>query len=311
MDQALHFISGLPRSGSTLLGAILRQNPKIHAGMSSPVAPMFQRLIAAMGPQNEFSVFLTERQRRNILRGLVENYYAELDGVEVIIDTNRLWCARMGAIADLFPGARVIACVREVAWIMDSFERILRRQPLLTSKMFAGRAGATVFTRLASLGSGGGTVGFAWNAFLEAFYGEHAERLIVVDYEALTREPKRTIDLIYEALGIPPFEHDFDNVSFNEGGDVDAALGVPGLHAVARKVGFVERPTVLPPELFERYAGRAFWRRPAANPRGATVILPSVDGRRRVPYQSMPRMSGGGSAPGGPAAGGPRPLVGA
>ncbi|MBD9680249.1 sulfotransferase, partial [Pseudomonas sp. PDM18] len=35
--QNFHFISGLPRSGSTLLSAILLQNPRFHAGMSSPV----------------------------------------------------------------------------------------------------------------------------------------------------------------------------------------------------------------------------------------------------------------------------------
>ncbi|MFB8797203.1 MAG: sulfotransferase [Microcoleus sp.] len=32
-----HFISGLPRSGSTLLAALLRQNPRFHAAMTSPV----------------------------------------------------------------------------------------------------------------------------------------------------------------------------------------------------------------------------------------------------------------------------------
>lgn len=31
------FISGLPRSGSTLLSAILRQNPEFYADISSPV----------------------------------------------------------------------------------------------------------------------------------------------------------------------------------------------------------------------------------------------------------------------------------
>jgi sulfotransferase len=40
----IHFISGLPRSGSTLLAAILRQNPRFHAGMSSPVASLFMAL---------------------------------------------------------------------------------------------------------------------------------------------------------------------------------------------------------------------------------------------------------------------------
>jgi len=32
-----HFISGLPRSGSTLLAALLRQNPRFHAAMTIPV----------------------------------------------------------------------------------------------------------------------------------------------------------------------------------------------------------------------------------------------------------------------------------
>jgi len=35
--KELFFISGLPRSGSTLLSAILRQNPKMYADISSPV----------------------------------------------------------------------------------------------------------------------------------------------------------------------------------------------------------------------------------------------------------------------------------
>ena len=41
--HAFNFISGLPRSGSTLTAAILRQNPRFHAGMSSPIAGLFDR----------------------------------------------------------------------------------------------------------------------------------------------------------------------------------------------------------------------------------------------------------------------------
>jgi sulfotransferase len=35
--SSIHFISGLPRSGSTLLAALLRQNPRFEAGMSGPL----------------------------------------------------------------------------------------------------------------------------------------------------------------------------------------------------------------------------------------------------------------------------------
>jgi sulfotransferase len=47
MQANIHFISGLPRSGSTLLSAILRQNPRFHAGMTGPVGHWSTRTCAS------------------------------------------------------------------------------------------------------------------------------------------------------------------------------------------------------------------------------------------------------------------------
>jgi hypothetical protein len=44
MDKGIHFISGLPRSGSTLLSALLRQNRRFHASMTSPVGSLVMTL---------------------------------------------------------------------------------------------------------------------------------------------------------------------------------------------------------------------------------------------------------------------------
>lgn len=286
MENGLHFISGLPRSGSTLLAAILRQNPLIHAGMSSPLAGLFRGLMQGMGPQGELAAMLTPAQRENVLRGLFDSYYKDIQSTKVVVDTNRLWCSKMAAIAKLFPEARVIVCVRDLAWIMDSFERILRKEPLLVSKMFRPRDAATVYTRVSALASGSGTVGFAWNAVQEAFWGEHADRLLVIDYEALTRETARTIKCIYDALGLPAFDHDFANVSYTDGGAVDAQLGVPGLHTVNGKVEFSERQTILPPDLYQRFAGRTYWRRPRANTRNVAIVLPSEQRARRLAQEA-------------------------
>jgi sulfotransferase len=35
MNKQLHFLSGVPRSGSTVLAAILNQNPATHASTTS------------------------------------------------------------------------------------------------------------------------------------------------------------------------------------------------------------------------------------------------------------------------------------
>ena len=176
-------------------------------------------------------------------------------------------------------------------------ERILQKNPLIVSKMFKKQAGATVYTRLSSLGSGMGTVGFAWNALQEAFYGDFSDRLIVVDYEALTRQPGPTMEFLYSELGLPRFEHDFDNIHYKEGDEFDAQLGVAGLHSVGRKVRYIERPSILPPELIERFSGRNFWRRPGANSRGVKIMLPPSDGTRKAPQAGL-RMQGAGGGGG-------------
>src|SRR5690606_23361509 len=106
--------------------------------------------------------------------------------------------------------------------------------------------------------SAAGTVGSAWTALKEAYYGEFSEKLLLVDYDLLTQHPQRTLQLIYQFLGEPAFDHDFENVTYEEG-EFDQALGVKGLHAVKRKVTFTPRRTVLPPELFQKYSEMDFW----------------------------------------------------
>jgi sulfotransferase len=277
MQNALHFISGLPRSGSTLLAGILRQNPKFHAGMSSPVGPLFNQLLNAMGATHEHAVFIEEEHRQDVLRGLFHSYYRKIHPEKLVFDTNRLWCSRMPALALLFPESKIIACVRDPIWVIDSFERLIRKNALLVSRMFPGDANSTVFTRVDHLTSKLGTVGFAWNALQEAFYGEHARgRLILVDYEALTREPERTTERLYELLGLPPFQHDFENVSYEGGGEFDVWLGVPGLHSLAQKVEFLPRKSILPPELISRFSNQCFWRNRDVNPSNVQVLVPQV-----------------------------------
>nr|WP_281855744.1 sulfotransferase [Acetobacter pasteurianus] len=49
LSYSVHVISGLPRSGSTLLAALLRQNPQIIAAShNTPVMPMLIRIMSLM-----------------------------------------------------------------------------------------------------------------------------------------------------------------------------------------------------------------------------------------------------------------------
>ena len=79
-ERTFHFISGLPRAGSTLTAAILRQNPRFHAGMSSPIASLFDHMIAQVRQAPKLSTMVDEAQRVRLLRGLFDSYYADSRG---------------------------------------------------------------------------------------------------------------------------------------------------------------------------------------------------------------------------------------
>jgi sulfotransferase len=266
-----HFLSGLPRSGSTLLSAILRQNPRFHAGMSGPMAGLYRSLLESMSANNEFSVFISDQQRARILRSVWDAYHAD-HPQPVIFDTNRSWCTRLPLLAELFPTSKVIACVRNVSWIMDSLERMVRKNTLQPSYIFGYQASGTVYTRVNRLAAPDGLVGYAYDALKEAYFGEQAvNRLILVRYERLVADAKTVLRDLYQALGEDEYPHDLDHVEYSAEA-FDAKTGTPGLHHVHGKVEARPRQTLLPPDLFQRFARDAFWEDPAMHREGVIIL---------------------------------------
>lgn len=271
MKNGIHFISGLPRSGSTLLAALLLQNPAVHAGITSGVGSLVGTILREVSQGNETAVMIDDAQRRALLRGVFENYYHAIHPTRTVFDTNRAWTSRLHLIADLFPDAKVICCVRNMPWIIDSIERLVRGNRWELSKIFDFDPSGTVYSRAEGLSSRNGMVGFAYSATKQAMHSEESGRLMVLTYETLTRDPAHAMRCVYDFVGLPHFAHDFENVSF-DATEFDARLGTPGLHTVHRVVRTEERQTLLPPDLWRRYEGEDFWRDAAFNKRGVRVV---------------------------------------
>jgi sulfotransferase len=267
MSRKIHFISGLPRSGSTLL----RQNPRFQADMSGPVGGLFSSLLTEMSQRNEMAVFISDAQRQRVLKGLFDNYYGPDTAAEVIFDTNRSWTTRLPAIRQLMPDSRVIACVRDIHWIVDSVERLVRKNAFSPSSIFNYSAGGTVYTRANGLASADGMIGYAYDALKEAFYSEDADRLLLVQYDTLTREPAKALKVVYEFIGEAHYTHDFDNVQF-DAREFDRRAGTPGLHDVRAKVQPQQRTSILPPDLVRRFENDAFWKNAENNLRGVRIV---------------------------------------
>jgi len=269
MENGIHFISGLPRAGSTLLAAILRQNPNFYARMSGPVGGIYMAMLGALSNANEFALFMDSKQKEDHLKSVFEVHYKDIGKDKMIFDTNRVWCAKMPALAKLFPKSYVFCCVRNLAWIMDSMERLIRENAFDLSRIYNFERSNTVYGRVEGLAGGTGMVGFAYNALREAFFGEQAGQLVIIRYDSLVEDPAGIVNRIYDLVGEKPFSHNFNKVEYSEP-IYDSWLGTPGLHSVRPKVAKPERETILPPDLFNRFNDQSFWEG-GENPRSVII----------------------------------------
>jgi sulfotransferase len=269
----LHFISGLPRSGSTLLSALLRQNPRFHASMSSPMASLINALQREMSQGNEYAIFIDDEQRAKILTACFDAYYHHIPPMHVVFDTSRGWTVKLTMLAQLFPQAKMICCVRNVAWVLDSIESVVRRNCLQPSKIFAYDPAGTVYSRVEGLVSNTGMVGASLFGLREAVFSEQADRLLLVQFETLTTDPLGTLAKIYDFIGETPFCHDPDHIEpCLEAAEFDARIGTHGLHGVGSSVRPIRRRTILPGELFTRYEVFSFWQKPNEMPPGIRLV---------------------------------------
>jgi sulfotransferase len=171
----------------------------------------------------------------------------------------------------------VLCCVRNPAWILDSVERVLQGSPFEPNALFNFDVENNVYSRCEALTKHNGLVGAAYAALREAVYGPHAQRLALIRYESLVEHPLKTMNNIYDFLGEDRHAHDFEHVEPVPGvEEFDRRLGLPGLHEVLPKVTKLNYPSILPPDIFNRWVDADFWEKPMATMSAAQVRIISA-----------------------------------
>src|SRR5260370_27389091 len=189
------------------MGAMRTQRPGVRLGMTSPLGDIMGGVMAETSSKNDFSFDVSDEQRVAMLRGLVENFYAGHADAGVVSDCSGLSWRRMQLLETLFPEAKVIACVRQLSWVLDSMERLVRRQPVGVSKVFRFDTNTTVYSRVEALTDPRGMVGFSFQATKDAFYGQYAPgHLLLLTYESLARNPSPAIRAVYQFIRQPWFQ---------------------------------------------------------------------------------------------------------
>jgi sulfotransferase len=145
--------------------------------------------------------------------------------------------------------AKVLVPVRDIRDVLASFEKLWRESsktsqiPQEAPNYFKFQ---TIQGRCDVWLSAEQPLGLAYNRVTDAIVRGFRDRMYLVDFDDLTRDPKKMFQDIYTFLGEEHFEHDFSNVKQVTWED-DSVHGFKGLHDIRSKVEPMpaQWPTVL------------------------------------------------------------------
>lgn len=261
--KKINFISGLPRSGSTLLANILLQNPDVHATSTNGLADVMFNIRNQWDSLIEFQASPNDAARDRVLKAIPEAFYADVDK-PIIFDKSRSWLSVLEmAERALGYSPKVLVPVRDITEILASFE-ILWRKTAAVRQMGQEQKYyfkfQTIEGRCDTWMQNNEPVGLAYNRVRDAVIRGHADKLFFVEFDALTHKPKETMEKIYAFLGEEQFEHDFSNVE-QVTHENDRIHGIDDLHTIRKQVEPVEKcASVILGHAADPYKNLEFWR---------------------------------------------------
>lgn len=258
--KKIYFVAGLPRSGSTLIQCILRQNSQVHAEPVSSLFTLFNNVYGNWDNIEANKEYPNETAKINILYGIIQNYHKSNDK-PIIFDKDRMWISRIGLLEKIIGEKVKILCpVRNPAEILSSFEKLRKNNPLSLLPAEMGMEGATIAGRCMYYAGPNGPLGIAHAMLKDAIVMGYLDRLLFIDYNRFCSSPKSQTKRIYEFFELPEFEHDYNLIEQKEVYN-DLAHSFPGLHKIKNKL---DKTTIncveyLGLNLYEQYNREIFW----------------------------------------------------
>jgi sulfotransferase len=240
--KSLYFLSGLPRSGSTLLGSILSQHPKIQATPTSPLADLLCWIDVGFSKFDAQYTYDKENISYNTYNSIISNFYNHIHK-PYILDKHRGWCKNISAIEKFINQTpKIIATNRRVSEVLSSFIILLEKNKydnFVDSHLMREGKDITVNNRIDCIWRN-----YVSDTYESLVYGlrHNPQNIHLVDYNDLINKPKKIIKNIYDFLEIEPHEHDFSNILNTCAEDKDYAWGIENLHQIRTKLERISPP---------------------------------------------------------------------
>jgi len=254
--KTFYFMSGLPRSGSTVLASILNQNPDVYV---TPSSPMLSLLVNNLEKWYELPEVLANKvpeQLVNVTKGMIHSMWEHREE-SIIIDKSRGWGKNISASTMLFEKEiKIIATQRDLPSIMASMLTLIKNNN-----------GNDIFTKgVVEKGfkaNDDNLMAEVWFTMMEDNMGTWKQlkqdvsknQLYYTTYNNIVNNPQDLLLNIEHFLDLPKYDYNFNNIVNNAHDDDMLVWGLDGLHTIRPQLKSIAKPAleVLGDELYNRF----------------------------------------------------------
>ena len=239
-------LSGLPRSGTTLLSALLSQNPTIHAEGNSAVCQLMWDMQQSC--KTTASEQLKANRREATVHDLISHipkiYYRHVpETKKLIVDKCRSWTILPNLL--LFKkyiemDAKIIVLERPLQDIVKSFAKLFQANGLDLKTAVPPLLTPHSDPIMRSL------EGIQW-----AKQNNKGNHFCFIQYDDLVNNPSETMARIYSFLQYPAFTHDFKHI-MNVHPEDDVFYKLKGFHNVRTELAKEPNDTILSAEILSK-----------------------------------------------------------
>jgi len=217
--QQLHYCLGLPRTASSLIMNILNENPRIFTTGTCCMPYFVDACQKRSGEVSEFIALdkdVLHKSYINFLRQGMRGWFEAMTDKPIIFSKSRIWAEWLPHTVAIDPNSKYLVILRDLRDIICSFESLVWKYPQVPYEIngvpfhqlpIEQRMEGYCTDTQSLLGRP-----LQLLPHLMEVAQKNPNSFFLCKHEHFNENPRETLQQIYQWLGEPNFEHDFDNI---------------------------------------------------------------------------------------------------
>ena len=217
--QQLLYCLGLPRTCSSVIMNILNENPNIFTTGTCPMPYFVDACQTRSGEVSEFIALdkdVLNKSYINFLRQGMRGWFEAMTDKPIVFSKSRVWAEWFPTTFAIDPTSKYLVILRDLRDIICSFDSLLWKYPQIPYEVngvpfhqqsFEKRMESYCTDTQSLLGRP-----LQILPHLMEVAQKNPNSFFLCKHEHFNEQPRETLQMIYQWLGEPNFEHDLDNI---------------------------------------------------------------------------------------------------